>query len=81
MPKTEIESELKAKINLQKPVPVSKPVPKTQKETGTGLFSTGTEKERKIPSESPRRNPTVKLNQKTDGRDDNDTGLRSSGKT
>ena len=75
MPKTEIESELKAKINLQKPVP------KTQKETGTGLFSTGTEKERKIPSESPRRNPTVKLNQKTDGRDDNDTGLRSSGKT
>ena len=48
---------------------------------GTGLFSTGTEKEGKIPSESPRRTPTVKFNQKTDRRDDNDTGLRSSGKT
>ena len=44
-------------------------------------FSTGTEKRAENRKRKPRRTPTVKLKQKTDRRDDNDTGLRSSGKT
>ena len=77
LPVTESGSKQKTKTSPSNTVPVSPPL---GARTVTGLSSTGYEKERKQEVESPPPDPTFMLNEKTDRRDGDDTGVCPTGK-